>query len=1270
VLPVVTVRDAQAASFNLDDYARSGLVLFATYSVFSRGESSPGLKKLRELLADCGKEYEFEGVIAFDEAHNAKNLVPGRGKASKTGQHVKLLQDDFPSARIVYASATGASEVRNMGYMTRLGLWGEGTPFSDFHKPVPGKRYPAFLPELNKGGYGAMELVGMDLKAQGRYLCRTLSFKGASFEVSEAKLDVEQVKVYDEAAALWQRLIVICKNGRFWAPIADVNLKTFWAAQQLFFRQLLCAFKVKHTVSLIKKALDQDRSVIVGIQLTGDSRVQEMLKELMKGREEAEEKTENADDQDGQEGEEEEAEGGKKARRPKKRKAKAKAKKRATGPGELDDAFSSTKETFCRLVENCWASTEKILLSEVRELKAGKRTASEILQKPGSHQLSEAQVRRHSLWKDLADKTDKLKFPVNPIDGIVQAFGSDMVAEVTGRRLRAEMRDGGRVEYVSRAKGAGATQAKLNLSEQLAFVTGKKRVIIISQAGSSGISLHAGFDYDNQQPRTHIILELPWSSEQLIQQCGRTHRSNQVSAPEFIAISTNVAGETRFAMSVAARMQSLGALTKSDRRAAHASSRALSRFDFVTTHGRNALRDLQSKTQVQALARLADGRAKRQHQQQQRQPQQPQPQQPPQQLHHHQQFQQQLLLHHQQQGLHGLPQQYHPATAQQIMNESEKREHLRELGLQHENAPDDRVVRDRFIARAIVCFVDRQMADRELKMAATHIRKAAIASPQMKERYRRAEKLRDEAEDRLCKVKNAHEGICGPSCVPVEWTHTSHTKFPLPVKRAITELLRVFKMKENEWGRLPPVVMSHIFSFIAVGKPPGAQKAGVSSADVGWLHPPEPGMELFCLLLLLDVVKAPPSRRNSDVHGSYDMTYGNEKPEKNKLTIETFFNRMLAMSTTWQKRVFAYFMDLHENELAEAEAAGETSAVAGVTEVGVGNCKASLVSEQQICEDESGSPVMHLSISCVSGDQRLDFGAGSRKLKESGELVHQGGQGVVERAVQLAESGATNGPSSRSAPDTPGAVVGFYQQKRSKRIVLVAREGSRKYAIWRPNSRKTPEKRRLTFRDLCERLKRFDPLPESAARAIWVQTWMQLGNRTTEKYHLITGPVLACWHVIKDCAARVVNEGDTAAAPGGEAAQAEKEDASDKPDTTLSIVRAVLTDGRRIIGLQIEESNVDYVVSELQRQHQAGWEQPEQVQNVGAADLSGQAVWPGGDGAGWPTTTFPAQLQQPMQQFGAAVQAAPAQAYESAGVETGPEAAQQVQPSYDLAAVW
>ena len=33
---------------------------------------------------------------------------------------------------MVYASATGASEPRNMAYMSRLGLWGVGTPFENF----------------------------------------------------------------------------------------------------------------------------------------------------------------------------------------------------------------------------------------------------------------------------------------------------------------------------------------------------------------------------------------------------------------------------------------------------------------------------------------------------------------------------------------------------------------------------------------------------------------------------------------------------------------------------------------------------------------------------------------------------------------------------------------------------------------------------------------------------------------------------------------------------------------------------------------------------------------------------------------------------------------------------------------------------------------------------------------------------------------------------------------------------------------------------------
>ena len=39
------------------------------------------------------------------------------------------IQRRLPNARVLYVSATGATESSNLGYMQRLGLWGVGTAF-------------------------------------------------------------------------------------------------------------------------------------------------------------------------------------------------------------------------------------------------------------------------------------------------------------------------------------------------------------------------------------------------------------------------------------------------------------------------------------------------------------------------------------------------------------------------------------------------------------------------------------------------------------------------------------------------------------------------------------------------------------------------------------------------------------------------------------------------------------------------------------------------------------------------------------------------------------------------------------------------------------------------------------------------------------------------------------------------------------------------------------------------------------------------------------
>src|SRR5690606_16151685 len=136
------------------------------------------------------------------------------------------------------------------------------------------------------------------------------------------------------------------------------------------------------------------------------------------------------------------------------------------------------------------------------------------------------------------------------LDQIIQHFGTDTVAEVTGRSRRIVRKRSVTIDRLVVENRA----ASVNLSETQAFMDDAKRVLVFSDAGGTGRSYHAEMSAKNTRLRVHYLLEAGWKADAAIQGLGRTHRTNQAQPPLFRPISTNVKAEKRFLSTIARRL--------------------------------------------------------------------------------------------------------------------------------------------------------------------------------------------------------------------------------------------------------------------------------------------------------------------------------------------------------------------------------------------------------------------------------------------------------------------------------------------------------------------------------------------------------------------------------------------------------------------------------------------------------------------------------------------------------------------------------------------
>ena len=483
-------------------------ILFVTYPTLRSGRNDA--TRLDQILAWASGD--FDGVIVFDEAHAMANAAGGEGsrgkvKGSEQGIAGVRLQNLLPRARVLYASATGASDVNNLAYATRLGLWGPDTAFANRE---------AFVADIRDGGIAAMELVARDLKSLGLYTARALSFAGVEYEILEHRLSEDQIAVYDAYAEAWAiihtnlrealeatRIVDADRGGTLNSGAKSAALSIFEGTKQRFFAQLLLSMKLPSLLPAIDAAMAEGNAIVVQLVSTAEAMLNRRLADLSHEEREA-----------------------------------------------LEIDLSPREYVIDYL-----AKSFPVRLMAVFTDENGNPRSEPMSDVYGAPVLCRSALAARDR---MIEQLCALPPIATALDAIIERFGVEQVAEVTGRTRRLIVGRDGNQKLQSRSPRA-------NVAETQAFMDGTKRILVFSDAGGTGRSYHADLAAKNQARRVHFLLEPGWRADAAIQGLGRTNRTNQASAPLFRPVTTDVRGERRFISTIARRLDSLGALTRGQR---------------------------------------------------------------------------------------------------------------------------------------------------------------------------------------------------------------------------------------------------------------------------------------------------------------------------------------------------------------------------------------------------------------------------------------------------------------------------------------------------------------------------------------------------------------------------------------------------------------------------------------------------------------------------------------------------------------------------------
>lgn len=496
----------------------------------------------------------FNGALIFDESQNLQNAMESKGEGTHSwaakGPSLQALaalkiQEKLPNARIMYASATSGDHLEALAYAPRLGLWGKNTAFptrSDF------------ITSMTLGGITALEAICRDLKSMGVYVSRSLSTVGVTSEILVHKLDDDQIDQMLAFNKVWrlistgmeQALVTIGAaqaqgNGRIAVALNTARVGAvrgrLESQKQRFYMMALISMRMPTIIANMKKRLAAGEACVLQLHNTEEAALNKALEEL-----------DNNPDM------------------------------------TLQTLDVSRRREIIDFVRECFPIDQHHIAVDNK----GVPFATQSIDPATGMPIVNASAQR--VLERLVRDLENLMVPKSPLDMIIDAFGPDAVAEVTGRSRRiVQLEDeNGNMRSVLQKRGKNT-----NTEEIQAFMNGPKKILIFSeQAGGTGASYHADRACSNQARRNHYMVQIPWRSIDAVQGMGRTNRTNQASFPHYLLTTTNVPAEKRFLSPIAKRLDQLASLTRGQRDANSTNEMFSSDDNLETKYGEAALRDM------------------------------------------------------------------------------------------------------------------------------------------------------------------------------------------------------------------------------------------------------------------------------------------------------------------------------------------------------------------------------------------------------------------------------------------------------------------------------------------------------------------------------------------------------------------------------------------------------------------------------------------------------------------------------------------------------